>query len=92
MGKVLICVNGILMTRSNTTNEQSLKTDPNLSLQSVVVPLNDYFQVQFLLSLPVIGLYSINIETSIIDENEAQWKTGPNVSLSAKVIEDQSSK
>ena len=90
VGKVLICVNGVLVSRSTTSNDQTLKTDPNLSLQSVVVPLNDYFQVQFLLSLPITGLYSINIETSIIDENEAQWKTGPKLSLSAKVIDNQS--
>ena len=92
VGKVLICVNTVLISRSNSTNEQILKTEPNISLQSVVVPLNDYFQVQFLLSLPIVGLYSINIETSIIDENEAQWKTGPNLTLSAKIIEDQTSK
>jgi hypothetical protein len=90
VGKILISVNGILISRSSSTDQQ-MKSNPNesnLSLQSVVVPLNDYFQVQFLLSLSIVGLYTINIETSIIDENEAQWKTGPNISLSAKVIED----
>ncbi len=91
VGKILISVNGILISRSSSSTDQQMKSNPNesnLSLQSVVVPLNDYFQVQFLLSLSIVGLYTINIETSIIDENEAQWKTGPNISLSAKVIED----
>ncbi|CAG2105633.1 unnamed protein product [Medioppia subpectinata] len=91
VGKVLICVNGVLISRANNNdrNVEPLKSnDTNVSLQSVVYPLNDYFQVQFLLLLPVIGLYSINIETSIIDENEAQWKTGPNLSIAAKIIED----
>lgn len=90
VGKVLICVNAVLVSRSGASADQPTKCDPNLSLQSVVVPLNDYFQVQFLLSLPIAGLYSINIETSIIDENEAQWKTGPKLCLNAKVIDNQS--
>ncbi|XP_054156075.1 integrator complex subunit 7-like [Oppia nitens] len=98
VGKVLISVNAVLITRAanaNNNSEQQLlmkSTDTNVAQQSVVYPLNDYFQVQFLLLLPIAGLYSVNIETSIIDENESQWKTGPNMSLSAKVMDDQSSK
>lgn len=66
--------------------ESSRQTEVNLS--SVVIPRNDYFQSQFLLNFPCPGLNLVSVEASIIDENEAQWKTGPVVSTTIKVVDD----
>lgn len=62
--------------------------DTSLSMSSVVTPKNDYFSTQFLLNFNVSGIHSISVEASIIDENEAQWKTGPVISMSVKVLDD----
>ncbi|KAH9402884.1 Integrator complex subunit 7 [Tyrophagus putrescentiae] len=67
--------------------EPSTTASPVLSMHSVVVPLNDYFQSQFLLTFKAAGNYTVTVETAIIDENEAQWKTGPVQSVTAKVYE-----
>ena len=93
--KILLSVTTNLISRTSSqfNNNDNIPLKPgynDLSLQTIVVPYNDYFQSQFLLSLTNPGLYSINIETSIIDKNEAQWKSGPHISLSAKVIEEPS--
>lgn len=62
--------------------------DTSLNMSSVVTPKNDYFSTQFLLNFNVSGIHNISVEASIIDENEAQWKTGPLVSMSVKVLDD----
>lgn len=62
--------------------------DTSLNMSSVVAPKNDYFSTQFLLNFNVSGIHTISVEASIIDENEAQWKTGPVASMSVKVIDD----
>ena len=62
--------------------------DLTISSSCVVVPKNDYFQSQFLLNLTAPGIHNITVEASIIDENEAQWKTGPVLCTSVKVLEE----
>lgn len=80
-------VSKVLLTLNATQND-ALGVPPVLSMHSIVVPLNDYFQSQFLLTFKNTGFYQVTVETSIIDENEAQWKTGPIQSIMAKVIDD----
>ncbi|XP_015789504.1 integrator complex subunit 7-like [Tetranychus urticae] len=94
VSKVMLNVNSCLVnkTGSGPVDQLGKPLDTNVSLQSLVTPHNDYFQEQFLLALTTVGIHSINIEASIIDENEAQWKTGPVVNLSVKVHEDLSNK
>lgn len=59
-----------------------------ITMHSIVSPLNDYFQTQFLLTLSSPGVHCLTVEASVIDDNEAQWKTGPMQSITAKVMED----
>lgn len=93
VSKVLLTVTTCLVNKTSNSNQDLLKlSDNNISLQSLVTPHNDYFQEQFLLSLTTLGVHNINVEASIIDKNEAQWKTGPIVSISTKVIEDPTTK
>ncbi|XP_053211694.1 integrator complex subunit 7-like [Panonychus citri] len=90
VSKVMLNVNSCLVNKTGAGPVDSLgkPLDTNVTLQSLVTPHNDYFQEQFLLELKTVGLHAINIEASIIDEHEAQWKTGPVVNLSVKVMED----
>lgn len=62
--------------------------DAGLSVSSVVVPKNEYFSTQFLLHFGSSGIHTITVEASIIDENEAQWRSGHVVTSSVKVVED----
>lgn len=66
------------------------KVPPDYSINTncVVVPKNDYFQSQFLLNLNPSGIHNIMVEAAIIDEHEAQWKTGPVATTSVKVLEE----
>ncbi|RWS31874.1 integrator complex subunit 7-like protein [Leptotrombidium deliense] len=93
VSKVVITVSTCILSKQ-PNNEQHLKqpNDSGIQLTSLVEPHNDYFQEQFLLPLLSQGLYSLNVEASIIDENEAQWNSGPIVSISAKVIDESSLK
>ncbi|XP_074598658.1 integrator complex subunit 7 [Brevipalpus obovatus] len=102
VSKVMLSVNGCLANKvapgaSSTATYYDLQAgksqlDGSISLQSTVAPHNDYFHEQFLLSLVTVGVYNISVEASIIDENDAQWKTGPVVSISTKVVEDPTGK
>lgn len=59
-----------------------------LNLNCLVTPFKDYFQNQFLLTFPTSGLHSVTIEAAIIDDNDAQWKTGPTVQFNVKLLEE----
>lgn len=59
-----------------------------LNQNCLVTPFKDYFQNQFLLTLPTSGLHSITVEAAIIDNNDAQWKTGPTVQFNVKLLEE----
>lgn len=45
----------------------------------------DYFQAQFLLSLPVQGYYRVKIDASLLDSEGTLWHTGPQVTMSVRV-------
>lgn len=53
-----------------------------------VPPHRDFFTVQFLLGIWTSGVTNLSVETSIIDENERDWITGPKTSLSVKVYDE----
>ncbi len=46
---------------------------------------NDYFQAQFLLSLPAQGYYRVQIDASLLDTQGTLWHTGPQVAMSIRV-------
>ncbi|KAJ6216389.1 hypothetical protein RDWZM_007546 [Blomia tropicalis] len=85
--KILLVLNAVPM-QSGSLNESILNSQPIITMQSIVVLTNDYFQTQFLLPFKHSGFFNITVEVSIIDENEAQWKTGPIQSIIVKVIEE----
>lgn len=67
--------------------------DPALvSLEEVVQPKNDYFSAEFLVSLPTAGVYCIQIDTAVLDEEQNVWTTGPREGLMVKTHEDSSNK
>lgn len=87
--KILLQVNSVCTSRASNPpmfsyNDQ--KSSTTLSLQSLVEPRNDYFQAQFLLAL-CSGHHSITVEAFIIDEQDAQWKTGTQSTLAVRVLE-----
>ena len=50
---------------------------PDLSLLEKTEPIEkDYFQSQFLLSLPTPGYYSIHIEARLLDQEGRVWHLG----------------
>lgn len=57
----------------------------NLFFQSITTPRNNYFKTEFLLPLKWSGSFNIEIDASIIDEQEQIWKTGPTEKLSLNV-------
>jgi integrator complex subunit 7 len=88
--KVLLQINSQCTNRTTNpsmfglTDQHKLST--SVSLQSLVEPRNDYFQAQFLLVLCA-GHHSITVEAFIIDEQDAQWKTGTQSSLVVRVLD-----
>jgi integrator complex subunit 7 len=84
----------VMLNVSTSSVTASVKADSlgskhhEVNLSSIVIPRNDYFQSQFLIKFPTPGLHSVAVEASIIDENEAQWKTGPVVNTTIKVVDD----
>ncbi|KAH9421843.1 Integrator complex subunit 7 [Dermatophagoides pteronyssinus] len=87
VNKILLTLNAVPINNANDMAHMS-PMQSTITMHSIVVPVNDYFHTQFLLSFPNINLYNISVETSIIDENEAQWKSGPIQTITAKVVED----
>ena len=45
----------------------------------------DYFQAQFLLTLPVAGYYTVQIEASLLDNEGRVWHTGNHASMAVLV-------
>ena len=54
-------------------------------LEKTEVVEKDYFQAQFLLTLPLPGYYNIRISASLLDEGGTMWHTGPKTSMSVLV-------
>ncbi|OTF77258.1 hypothetical protein BLA29_002103 [Euroglyphus maynei] len=88
VNKILLTLNAVPINNANDLSHMTPMSQSTITMHSIVVPVNDYFHTQFLLSFPNINLYNISVETSIIDENEAQWKSGPIQTITAKVVED----
>lgn len=77
VSKVMISVNLSPVKHTEINN--------NLYVQSVATPHNNYFKTEFLLPLRYAGLFTIDIDVSIIDEQERTWKTGPTERLNLTV-------
>lgn len=43
--------------------------------------VKDFFQAQFLLTLPLPGHYSVSVGASLVDHEGRVWHTGPEVAL-----------
>lgn len=57
----------------------------NLYVQSTAKPKNNYFKTEFLIPLKWPGSFNVDIDVSIIDEEERIWKTGPSERLNITV-------
>lgn len=77
VSKVLISVNLSPVKQSDL--------NCNLFVQSVASPHNNYFKTEFLLPLRWAGSFQVDIDVSIIDEQERTWKTGPVEKLNLNV-------
>lgn len=64
------------------------KIDTNVSLEKEAEPHNDFFSSQFLVPFPVAGLYSLAVETLLVDGEGQRWRTGTTQSLTVKSFED----
>ena len=53
-----------------------------------VEPHHDYFSIQILLSLPVVGTHTVSVEASVVDADGSCWQTGPRQSLLVKTYEE----
>lgn len=57
----------------------------NFYVQSTATPHNNYFKTEFLIPLKWAGSFNVDIDVSIIDEQEHTWKTGPTERLNLTV-------
>ncbi|KAG1652194.1 Integrator complex subunit 7 [Nymphon striatum] len=83
-----VCSN--LQIRHPTSTDIKIFGDTTNNMKQIVKPHNDYFSAQFLLVFPVPGIHVITVATSLIDQNQDVWNTGPRSSLSVKSFEDPS--
>ncbi|KAI1292120.1 Integrator complex subunit 7 [Halotydeus destructor] len=88
VARVMLNVTSAMVTKAAISDFGNMKTDTGINVNTVVVPHNDYFQTQLLLSFSEVGVHTINVESSIIDENGAQWKTGPSLTIQVHAVED----
>lgn len=77
--KSKIVIRKVIKVMISVTLTAVKPTDPNvnLSFQSIATPYNNYFKTEFLLPLKWVGSFNVDIDASIIDEQERIWKTGP---------------
>ncbi|XP_071531436.1 integrator complex subunit 7 isoform X2 [Panulirus ornatus] len=87
---VTLTVNSVIQNRPQHTLD--LKIEPNETLTQTVEPHNDFFAAQFLLGFPVPGLYQVSVDTSVTDDSDDAWQTGPRHTLTVKSQEDPASK
>lgn len=88
-------VNGIIITVTSqlqSTQKSNIDLKPkenNCSvLTQTVKPHRDFFTAQFLLAFPQGGQYSLTVESSLVDERDNTWRTGPKSTLTVKVPEE----
>lgn len=65
----------VISVSMNHTKQPETNTSP--LAQSIATPVSNYFKTEFLLPLKWAGTFSVDIEVSILDEQERLWKTGP---------------
>uniref|UniRef100_H2ZCL4 Integrator complex subunit 7 n=1 Tax=Ciona savignyi TaxID=51511 RepID=H2ZCL4_CIOSA len=53
-----------------------------------VIPRNDYFSTQFLITFPVPGIYNLHIGTNVEDGDGVWWKTGAKETVLVKSFDD----
>ncbi|KAK7083304.1 Integrator complex subunit 7, partial [Halocaridina rubra] len=87
---VTLTVNSAIQNRPQHTLD--MKIEPNETLTQTVEPHNDFFASQFLLGFPVPGLYQVTVDTSVTDDSNDNWQTGPRHTLNVRSQEDPSSK
>lgn len=87
---VTLAVNSSLTSRPQHTLD--IKGEPNETLTQTVEPHNDFFAAQFLLGFPVPGMYQVSVDTSVTDDSDDAWQTGPRHTLHVKSQEDPASK
>ncbi|XP_063608036.1 integrator complex subunit 7-like [Penaeus indicus] len=87
---VTLTVNSVIQNRPQHTMD--LKIEPNETLTQTAEPHNDFFAAQFLLGFPVPGLYQVTVDTSVTDDSDDAWQTGPRHTLTVKSQEDPANK
>jgi len=88
VSKVLLNVTSSPTTVKTQETKMIDNKTAEVNLSCIVVPKNDYFQTQFLINFQSPGSHTVSVEASIIDDNDAQWKTGPVLTTNIKVVED----
>ncbi|XP_050722010.1 integrator complex subunit 7-like [Eriocheir sinensis] len=88
---VTLTVNSSLTSRPQHST-LDLKSEPNETLTQTVEPHNDFFAAQFLLGFPIPGMYQVSVDTSVTDDSDDAWQTGPRHTLHVKSQEDPASK
>ncbi|XP_038074195.1 integrator complex subunit 7-like isoform X2 [Patiria miniata] len=89
VSKVKLVVTSSCATAKTTAVGKSSESDGGTSEGTwSVEPHHDYFSIQILLSLPVVGTHTINVEASVVDSDGSCWQTGPKLSLLVKTYEE----
>ncbi|XP_022103792.1 integrator complex subunit 7-like isoform X2 [Acanthaster planci] len=89
VSKVKLAVTSSCTTAKTTGLGKSSESDSGTSEGTwYTEPHHDYFSIQILLSLPVVGTHTINVEASVVDEDGSCWQTGPRLSLLVKTYEE----
>ena len=76
VAKVMLNVTTSVLQSKQLNEFGNMKDMTSSNLQSVAVPVNDYFSQSFVLTFNEVGVYTINVEASVIDDSDAQWKSG----------------
>ncbi|KAK3880532.1 hypothetical protein Pcinc_014980 [Petrolisthes cinctipes] len=87
---VTLTVNSVIQNRPQHTLD--MKIEPNEMLTQTVEPHNDFFAAQFLLGFPIPGVYQVTVDTSVTDNSDDAWQTGPRHTLTVKSQEDPANK
>jgi len=74
--------------QANKTDKQTEKQDPGTNLEQCTDLQNDFFSLQFLAPFSMPGLYTVNLEAKLIDQEGNRWRTGVHHSLTVKSFED----
>jgi len=89
VSQVTIGVSTSLATRTSAANPNIKSNEvTNVQLSQTVTPHNDYFSTSFVLPFHVLGVHTVKVEASVVDENGVGWCTGPRTSLMVKSYDD----